>query len=566
MWQIIINGPGYFDTPYDLPEGVTTLGRAEENDIVLSGDLVSRRHAKFHVHGDELEVEDLGSRNGSRVNGQPLQGTQRVYAGDLVTVGENTLAIRQPAQVESAATEMVDLGAGNVRWVGRGADIGPSVLLSRNLSESVVLKALDNVVTPFEFENPFGAPDDVPREEKTPPPMQLGSLFLLYKTAELLATSKSLQSFLDGAIDRALERIHATTAVVLVRHSSGTLVPAAVRHAGQLAKGEVPVSDAIVNEAIGKGAALVVQDVRDDARFRARESVVMYGVDQVVCVPLGREAPFKGVLYLNMKGQNPAHLEQILDLSTALGHLISTALEKFQNSEQKPHLERLRRSLERFHPPEVVEKRVSEFLRGAAVRVTNLEEKPCTVVTCEIAGFGKWQQNNRTDQVMELLNDFYQRFTGIIFSFDGSISSMNGESVTAVFGAPYGRTDEALRAVRAALALKTDWERQMQKRPEIDQLRLRFGLSSGKVVSGVVGIDTRLEFTAVGEPVTTAVHLCGSGEGGQILITGKTLALIGARFDVNPLGERPLKAGALKAPVFEVLEEDMAQLTSPGVR
>jgi len=30
MWQIIINGPGYFDTPYDLPEGVTSLGRADE--------------------------------------------------------------------------------------------------------------------------------------------------------------------------------------------------------------------------------------------------------------------------------------------------------------------------------------------------------------------------------------------------------------------------------------------------------------------------------------------------------------------------------------------------------
>ena len=40
MWQLTINGPGYFDTAYDLPEGVTMMGRADENDIVLSGDLV----------------------------------------------------------------------------------------------------------------------------------------------------------------------------------------------------------------------------------------------------------------------------------------------------------------------------------------------------------------------------------------------------------------------------------------------------------------------------------------------------------------------------------------------
>ncbi|MFL5319543.1 MAG: adenylate/guanylate cyclase domain-containing protein [Myxococcaceae bacterium] len=562
MWQIIINGPGYFDTPYDLPDGVTTLGRAEENDIVLSGDLVSRRHARFHAKGDDLQVEDLGSRNGSKLNGQPLTGQVVVKPGDIVSVGENSLAIRQPAQVENAATEMVDVGAGGVRFFGQGTNIGNSVLLSRNVTDSVVLKALDNV-TPFELSNPFA---DEERDDKTPPPMQMGNLFLLYKTAELLATSKSLQAFLENAIDRFLERIKASTAVVLVRHSSGTLVPATVRHGGQLAKGEVPVSDAIVAEALSKGTALVVSDVRDDARFRERESVVMYGADQVVCVPLGKEAPFKGVLYLNLKGQNPTHLEQILDLTTALSYLIATALEKFQVTDKQPQLDRFRRTLERFHPHDVVEKRLAEFQKGGALRFTHLEEKPCTILCCEIASFSKWQQGNRPDQVGELLNDFYQRFTGIVFSFEGSVSGSMGEGMMAVFGAPYGKPDEALRAVRSALALKVDWDRQMAKRPEIDRLRLRIGLSTGKVAAGLVGIETRLEFTAVGDAVTAAASLCGSADAGQILVTGKTLALIGARFDVTPLGERALKGGALKLPVFEVLEEDMAALTSPGIR
>ena len=54
MWQLTINGPGYFDTAYDLPEGVTMMGRADENDIVLSGDLVSRKHARITLKGDLL--------------------------------------------------------------------------------------------------------------------------------------------------------------------------------------------------------------------------------------------------------------------------------------------------------------------------------------------------------------------------------------------------------------------------------------------------------------------------------------------------------------------------------
>ena len=84
MWQLIINGPGYFDTAYELPEGVTHMGRADENDIVLSGDLVSRKHARITVKGDELQAEDLGSRNGSKVNGTPLVGTKPLKDLNLI--------------------------------------------------------------------------------------------------------------------------------------------------------------------------------------------------------------------------------------------------------------------------------------------------------------------------------------------------------------------------------------------------------------------------------------------------------------------------------------------------
>ena len=47
MWQILINRPGYFDHPYNLPDGAPHLGRADENDIVLNGDPVSRRNARI---------------------------------------------------------------------------------------------------------------------------------------------------------------------------------------------------------------------------------------------------------------------------------------------------------------------------------------------------------------------------------------------------------------------------------------------------------------------------------------------------------------------------------------
>src|SRR5687768_14111095 len=155
MWQLIINGPGYFDTAYELPDGTTTVGRADENDIVLSGDLVSRKHARFHSRDDVLEIEDLGSRNGSKVNGQPLHGTTTLNPGDTLSVGENSLAIRRAPGIENAQTEVVDLGAGGVRRFGQGLDIGSAVILAKDVRDSVLLRYLDNVA-PFDTsKSPF---------------------------------------------------------------------------------------------------------------------------------------------------------------------------------------------------------------------------------------------------------------------------------------------------------------------------------------------------------------------------------------------------------------------------
>jgi adenylate cyclase len=556
MWQLIINGPGYFDTPYDLPEGATHLGRADENDIVLSGDLVSRRHARFKARGDELQVEDLGSRNGSKVNGEPLKGVAALKAGDTVTVGENTLAVRQPTQVESAATEMVNLDARGIRRFGRGADIGSAVITSRDLQDSVILRALDNVAPPASEPGPIPFANEIARQ------VNYEWLLTLYKTAELLSSANDLQEFLERTADRVMERARATTAVVLLRHASGVMLPAAVRHSGKLARGEVPVSDAIIDAALAKGAALAVADVREDRRFAARESVILYGADQVLCIPIRNKDGFAGVLYLNRAAGDTEELTHLLDLCTAMAHLISTGLQRFR-AEASPPDERLRRALGRSHPPEILERRVAELRSGP---VTQLDDRLCTLLYADLVDFQNVVVNAGPQQILDLVNDFSQRMTGVVFSFEGSVDRVSGDTLLAVFGAPYPQGDDALRAVRCALALRAEWERTVLRHPEEARCTLRIGLHTARVLAGTVGTDLRLDFTVLGEPVKVASALCGTAEGGQILITGKTLAAVGARFDVTPLGERALQPGRERVAAFEVVEEDAAQHTSPGLR
>jgi len=77
----------------ELAEGEFAIGRSANCQLSLDDPLVSRRHAVFLVRGGEISVEDLGSRNGVLVNGQRIEGTVKVVAGDRVLIGSQELTV-----------------------------------------------------------------------------------------------------------------------------------------------------------------------------------------------------------------------------------------------------------------------------------------------------------------------------------------------------------------------------------------------------------------------------------------------------------------------------------------
>lgn len=77
-----------------LPVGTHDVGRLPECWLVLDDDLVSRTHARFHVSVDATDVEDLGSRNGTFVNGDRIVGRQPVRDGDRIRVGREIIEVQ----------------------------------------------------------------------------------------------------------------------------------------------------------------------------------------------------------------------------------------------------------------------------------------------------------------------------------------------------------------------------------------------------------------------------------------------------------------------------------------
>lgn len=88
-------------TALTTPE--VTIGRETSNTITINDAEVSRRHAKMELHGSAYVIEDLGSTNGTFVNGKRITGTQVLNAGDVVSFGE-TIVLVYESPVDQNAT------------------------------------------------------------------------------------------------------------------------------------------------------------------------------------------------------------------------------------------------------------------------------------------------------------------------------------------------------------------------------------------------------------------------------------------------------------------------------
>jgi len=84
------------DAEIHVGSAPVTIGRGEQNDLVLDGDeFASGRHARIEARGDGIWVQDLDSTNGTFVNGARVVGAERMSPGDVLRVGETDLRVEE---------------------------------------------------------------------------------------------------------------------------------------------------------------------------------------------------------------------------------------------------------------------------------------------------------------------------------------------------------------------------------------------------------------------------------------------------------------------------------------
>ncbi|MEM7812475.1 MAG: FHA domain-containing protein [Planctomycetota bacterium] len=114
-----------------------SIGREEDNTVRLNDDRVSRFHAKLQANGERIILTDLGSTNGTRVNGRPVQ-VRLLRAGDQITIGRCLLLFGSPEEIAAAGAESgVDLQGQAEAWNSdSGTGYGDSALVADRFEDS----------------------------------------------------------------------------------------------------------------------------------------------------------------------------------------------------------------------------------------------------------------------------------------------------------------------------------------------------------------------------------------------------------------------------------------------
>src|SRR4029077_11206628 len=146
-------------------------------------------------------------------------------------------------------------------------------------------------------------------------------------------------------------------------------------------------------------------------------------------------------------------------------------------------------------------------------------------------GFTSFSETLEPEQVIEALNRYLTAMSEAILDHGGTLVAYMGDGIMAVFGAPLQQDDHADRALEAAREMLerlkgfNEWLREQELH---GGFKMGIGLNSGPVMSGNVGSERRLEYTALGDTTNTAARLEGMTKGTphQLFVSDTTRTML----------------------------------------
>ncbi len=294
-------------TPFDflLQEESVVVGRSIDAELVIEDPFLSRRHSRLFRAGGTLLVEDLGSRNGTFVNGQPVLTTTPLQAGDVVRISASTLTVHLEEKSPPQAVALVE-----------------------DPLDATVFRRASEVLE--EWENP--AESRLRGEEALR--RYAGRLKVLNDVHQALGRSLTLFDLLELILDRVFDHLRPDRAAILLRGPDGEVRVAASRSSGQEALPGAPadlrVSRSLTREVLDKGMAALVMDILSDERFSSAQSMLIAGVRSLVAAPLLTPEGTPGLIVLESRAGARQFSGEDLELLVSLASVAALHLRNLQ--------------------------------------------------------------------------------------------------------------------------------------------------------------------------------------------------------------------------------------------
>jgi adenylate cyclase len=481
---------------FELRAGLPlVLGRALSSDLPVLDPTVSRRHAELTIEPAGVVIKDLGSSNGTFVNGARVT-TTTIRMGDRVVFGKIHF------ELQELSSMLIDDGTAETKR--RAARAGTTVIrlvpvpdadltLERALRASGVQPAIDETVVVL------------PQHER-----DRLKLTLLLEVSKALTRMTHVDALLEKMLQFTFRLVEVDQASILLLDEDNRLAERLTQVRDGTLAHAVPV--ALAQSALDQKSALL----SDNA---GRQQGTNGGTRTSVCAPLiGGEGRSIGVLYVDSDTNTRRVDDDDLEFLVAFAGIGAVALDNLRFIERSRSEAVIRGNFERFFTPMLAARIAAspESLRLGG------ERRDVAVLFSDIRGFTTLAASLTPVETASLLTEYFSEMADCVFKHGGTLDKFIGDEVMAQWGAPITESDDADRAVAAALDMIAALQRLnarwlAQGRP---RLQVGIGINFGEVFAGYLGSERRLEYTVIGDSVNTAKRLCSAAQGGQILVSG----------------------------------------------
>jgi transcriptional regulator with GAF, ATPase, and Fis domain len=303
---IVIDGPDLgceheLERPAGGGPSSWTAGRDPRAEICLADSSVSREHCRIEATPRGFRVIDLGSRNRTFLNGDPI-GENVLRDGDILALGDTELRFVD----DSAPVEMAGMA-------------------------STIIKAAGAGTTP-----PAGLLDGIGARrlaagKRSGLEQAIGRMRRMVEVALGMAGTTSARELLDRFLTGLAPLLGADNAAFLVREGERWAARSQAGSAPRAANGApLRASLSIVDRARSERKALLSASTAEDERFRDKQSVLLEEIHSAIAVPILRSEEVAGVLYADRRGTSEPFDEEALDLLRAAAEPLGAALERLE--------------------------------------------------------------------------------------------------------------------------------------------------------------------------------------------------------------------------------------------